>query len=95
MLGVVGAIRMWGGVGFSRLATTTGRGGTAGDGGDDGELVGGGGGGIFLGWKVADVVVVEVEVDEGAQLALGGVEVLLHGGVRGDERSQAFGDRQA
>ena len=73
---------------------------TAGDGGsaasnrrNDGELVRGGDGGVFLGGEVTDVVVVEVDVDEGAQLALGGVEVLLEGGVRSDECGQAFGDR--
>ena len=35
--------------------------------------------------EVADVVVVEVDVDEGAELALGGEEVLLEVGVGGGE----------
>ena len=78
-----------------RLATTT-----AGDGGDDGEFVRGGDGGVFLGGEVADVVVVEVDVDEGPQLALWRIEVLLHRGMRGDERGEAFvhggaGDRDS
>ena len=70
------------------LAATT----AAGDGRDDGELVGGGDGGGFFGGEIADVVVVEVEVDEGAEVAFGGEEVLLHGGVCGDEGGEAFGD---
>ncbi len=68
------------------LATTT-----AGDGGDDGEFVRGGDGGVFLGRKVADVVVIEVEVDEGAKLTFGGVEVRLHSRVGGDERGEPLG----
>jgi hypothetical protein len=50
--------------------------GAAGDGGDDGEFVGVGDGGVFFGGEVSDVVVVEVDVDEGAELALGVEEVL-------------------
>ena len=68
------------------LATTT-----AGNAGDDGEFVGGGDGGFFLGGEIADVVVVEVDVDEGAQLALGGEEVLLHGGEGRGESGEPFG----
>ena len=37
-------------------------------------------GGGLLGVEVADVVVVEVDVDEGAQFALGSEEVLLSRG---------------
>ncbi len=40
---------------------------------------------VFLGVEIADVVVVEVDVDEGAQLALGGEEMLLELGVGGGE----------
>src|SRR5215468_10664815 len=42
----------------------------AGDGGDDGEFVGCGDGGGFFGGEVAEVFVVKVDVDEGAELAL-------------------------
>jgi hypothetical protein len=64
----------------------------AGDAGDDGELVGIGDGGFFLGGKIANVVVVEVDVDEGAELAFGGVEVVLQGRMRGGESGEAGGD---
>jgi len=61
-------------------------------GGDDGEFVGGGGGGGFAGGEVADIFVVEVDVDEGAELAFRGEEVLLQRGVRGGERGEGVGN---
>src|ERR1700733_8777618 len=76
-------------------STTTGTGGAAGDGGDDGEVGGVGDGGVFLGGEVADVVVVEVDVDEGAELALGGEEVLAELGVGGGELGEHCADGRA
>ena len=75
MLWATLAIRLCGGFGgVLALATTalSGAGAAAGDGGDDGEFVGGGDGRGLAAGEVADVVVVQVDVDEGAQLALGG-----------------------
>ena len=64
----------------------------AGDGGDDGERVSGGNaGGLFCG-QVANVFVVQVEVNKGAQFSLGGEEVLAQLGVGPGERSESFGD---
>src|SRR5579859_1754787 len=64
----------------------------AGDGWDDGEFVVVGGFGGFLAGQIADVVVVEVDVDEGAQLAVGGVEVLAEVGICGDQLGQSLAD---
>jgi len=65
---------------FSLLATTTGSEGTtaASDGGDDREFGGIINAGVFLFGKVTDVFVVDVDVHEGAQLAVGGEEMLAH-----------------
>src|SRR5947209_17013282 len=57
------------------------------DGGDDGEFVFVGGGGGFLVGQVANVFVVEVDVDEGAELTLRGVQVPLE--LR-ERRGQVF-----
>ena len=64
----------------------------AGDGGDDGKLVAFLRRGSILSGEVADVVVVEVDVDEGAQLAVAGVEVLAERGVGAGELFQRFAD---
>src|ERR1700749_1313807 len=65
---------------FSLLATTTGSEGTtaASDGGDDREFGGIINAGVFLFRKVTDVFVIDVDVHEGAQLAVGGEEMLAH-----------------
>ena len=48
---------------------------------------------VFLRGQVADVFVVEVDVDEGAQLAFGGEEVLLQLGIAATVScSSALGD---
>jgi hypothetical protein len=75
------------------LATTTEGAWTAArDGRDDGDLGGIVDGGAFLFGEIADVFVVEVEVDEGAELAFGGVEVLAHGREALDEGGESFAD---
>ena len=66
--------------------------GAAGDGGDDGECIGRlGGGGLFF-REVADVFIVQVEVDEGAELAVVREEVALELGVRAGELVEGGGD---
>src|SRR5580692_7596988 len=72
---------------FDRAALTA-----AGDGRDDGQLVALGNGGGLLGRQVADVVIVEVDVDERPQLAFGGVEVLAQLGIGGDQLAQCVAD---
>src|ERR1700729_4357470 len=67
----------------------------AGDGGDDGEFVGVGDGGVFFGGEIADVVVVEVDVDEGAEFALGGEEGLAEVGGGGGELGEHCADGRA
>src|ERR1700729_1161120 len=67
----------------------------AGDGGDDGEFIGVGDGGVFFGGEVADVVVVEVDVDEGAEFALGVEEVLAKFRVGGGELGEHRADGRA
>ncbi len=84
-------LKPWGTLAVGRLEATT----AAGDGGDDGEFVGGGDGGGFAGGEVADVFVVEVDVDKGAELAFRGEEVLLQRGVRGSERGEGVGNSGA
>jgi hypothetical protein len=64
----------------------------AGDGGDNGELVSGGDGRCFFGGKVTKILVVEINVDEGAKLALVVEELLLKLGVLGGEVGEDFGD---
>lgn len=77
------------------LAPATESCGTAGDGGNDGEFIVSRDRAVFFGGEVTDVVIVEVDVDEGAERAVGGEEVLLHGGVGCGERSEALGYRGA
>jgi hypothetical protein len=64
----------------------------ASDGGDDGELVGCGDGRCFLGGKVTKILVVKIDVNEGAELALGVEELLLKLGVLGGEVGEDLGD---
>src|SRR6185312_4151419 len=92
MLRARDAIRLWrvSCLVFSRLATTT-----TGDGRDDGQLVGFGDGGFFVGGKVAKVFIVEIDVHERAQLALGAEEVRPHRRMLLDKLLQALGDRRA
>jgi hypothetical protein len=65
---------------------------TAGDGGDDGELVICGNGSRFFFRKIAEVFVVEVDVDEGAELAIVAEELLLQRGVLGGEVGKDLSD---
>src|ERR1700742_1568262 len=64
----------------------------AGDGRDDGEFVRVGGLGGFLGGQVTDVVVIEIDVDERAQLAVAGVKILAQLGVGADQLFEGFGN---
>src|SRR5918995_6471111 len=61
---------------------------SASDGGDDGELISFGDLGVGA-VEVADVLVALVHVDERAELAVAGVEVLLEVGVLGGEVVQS------
>src|SRR5580698_8944289 len=60
--------------------------------GDDGEGVGFLDRRLFALRQVANVFVVEVQVDEGAQLPVGRVEMLQEVGVIRGERGERFGD---
>ncbi len=62
-----------------------------GDGRHDGNVITVFQGRRFL-LQVADVFVVEIEVNEGAQFALVGVEVLAQVGMQRDERIHGFAD---
>jgi hypothetical protein len=79
---------------FSLLATTTGSEGTtaASDGGDDREFGGIINAGVFLFREITDVFVIDVDVHEGAELAVGGEEMLAHSRELLDQMLQAFGD---
>src|SRR5215469_728833 len=66
-----------------------------GDGGDDGEFVGVADGGCFFFREVAEVFVVEVDVDEGAELAFAGEKLLLKLGKLGGQRCEDVGDGAA
>ena len=64
----------------------------AGDRGDDGERIGGSDGGCLLGGQVADVFVVQIQVNKCAHLALGGEQVLAEIGMRVGEGFESPGD---
>ena len=68
------------------------RGSPTGDGRDDGEFVVALERGLVLERQVADVVVIDIDVDEGAELAVGGEEVLLQGRVGLRELLQGVAD---
>jgi hypothetical protein len=73
-------------------ARTPGRLVPAGDGGDDAERVGCGYGGCFFLWQVAHIFIVQVEVNEGANFALGGEKVIAQIGMRMREAGESVGD---
>src|SRR6185437_742800 len=87
--------RSLGAPGCSRvLATTTGSEGTtaASDGGDDREFCSVVNAGVFLFRKITDVLVVDVDVHKGAELAVGGEEMLAHSRELLDQFLQTFSD---
>src|SRR6516165_9651539 len=59
---------------------------------DDGEFVASGDGGVLLGREVPQIFVVDVDVDEGAELALCSEELLLEFRKLRGERGQDVGD---
>jgi hypothetical protein len=61
----------------------------SGDGGNDGKRVGGADGGGLLGGQVADVFVVQIQVNKSAHFALRGEEMFAQFGMRPGE---GFGD---
>jgi hypothetical protein len=82
---------------FSLLATTTGSEGTtaASDGGDDREFGGIINAGVFFFREIADVLVVDVDVHERAQLAVRSKEMLAHSRELLDQLLQTLSDRHA
>src|ERR1700678_2092347 len=73
-------------------ARPPGRPAPAGDGGNDGERVGCGDSGCVFGGEIAYVFVVEVNVHEGAQPALGREEVVAQIWMGAGERAERLGD---
>ena len=68
---------------------------TTGDGGNNRQLVGIGDGGVFLGGKIANVFIVQIDVHERAQLALRRKKMRAHGRMQLNKLLQPFGDGRA